>query len=610
MTQINVIQPRWLLALAKRVSRLIRSTVIIPSTVFRPPSSMRVLDGEADRGYVKIGRIKGGRGGALQLWPDRWPRTITRKLGFGYKGTRQAQINVILVVLFLLPCAAFGGELGALDMPAVVEPERSAPATFLDKAHYTLFPDAKLTNPALLLNRTSLMAQTANTPSPATSNLNLPVATPPWGIQKSYLIPALEIVGFDTLLNLFDRAYYRCCEFDSNFSSIGRNLHRGWGVDSDEFTVNQVGHPYQGSMYHGFARASGLNYWQGLVYTNLGSLLWEIAGETTRPSTNDQISTGIGGSFLGEALFRMANFWLEKGTGSSFWRELVGAAISPPVGFNRLAFGERFKGIFPSNDPEYYSRVQVGIASATQDRFGSSKKIKRHEGLVDFAFDYGLPGKPGYTYDRPFDYFSFQAAASTAIGVESVSTRGLLLGTNYDIGKNYRSIWGLYGSYSYIAPQIFRLASTALSLGTTGEWRLSDSLALQGTALLGVGYATVSAVHGISDERANQYGVAPQAHWALRMIVGDRASLDFTASEYFVKNVSGSRGKHDNVVRADAAITLRIHREHAVSVRYQVSRRDSDFRELGTQIKGTVGIFYTLLGRDRFGTGDWKRDGD
>jgi hypothetical protein len=171
---------------------------------------------------------------------------------------------------------------------------------------------------------------------------------------------------------------------------------------------------------------------------------------------------------------------------------------------------------------------------------------------------------------------------------------------------------GSVGSYSYMAPQIFRLASTALSLGTTGEWRLSDSLALQGTALLGVGYATVSTIRGISDERANQYGVAPQTLLALRLIVGDRASLDLTAHEYFVSDVSGSRGNHDNVVRADASITWRIHREHAVSVRYQLSRRDSDFRDLGnrTQSRGTVGIFYTLLGRDRFGTGDWRRGGD
>jgi hypothetical protein len=547
----NVIQQRWLVALAKRVSRLIKS-----------------------------------------------------------KGTRQAQINVVLSVI-LLPCAAFGDELGALNIPAVVEPERSAPATFQDKAHLTLSPDAKLTNSAPLLNRTSLLAQTVNTPSGATSNVNLTMSTPPWGTQKSYLIPALEIVGFDTLLNLFDRAYYGCCDFDTDLSSIKRNLHRGWDVDSDEFTVNQLGHPYQGSMYHGFARASGLNYWQGLGYTFVGSLLWEIAGETTRPSRNDQISTGIGGSFLGEALFRMSNLWLEKATGPTFWRELVGAAISPPVGFNRLAFGERFKGIFPSKDPGYYSRVQVGIMSAIESRRGSSKKVKPNEAIVDFALDYGLPGKPGYTYNRPFDYFSFQAAASSAIGFESVSSRGLLLGTDYGIGTNYRGVWGLYGGYSYMAPQIFRLASTALSLGTTGEWRLSDSLALQGTALLGVGYATVSTIHGISDERANQYGVAPQTLLALRLIAGDRASLDLTAHEYFVSDVSGSRN-HDNVVRADASLTWRIHRGHAVSIKYQLSRRDSDFRNLGnsTHSRGTVGIFYTLLGRDRFGIGDWKSGGD
>ena len=557
----------------------------------------------------QINRIKGYRGGAFRLSFDR-ARTSTTRLWFGHNNTRRAQISVVLVLL-LLPCAAFGDELGALHIPVVVEPERSAPATFLDKSQFTLSQDAKLTNFALPLNRTSLLAQTANTSLGATSNVKLTTPSP-WGTQKSYLIPALEILYFDTLLNLFDRAYYGCCEYHSDFSSIKRNLSRGWDVDSDEFTVNQLGHPYQGSMYHGFARASGLNYWQGLAYTFVGSLLWEIAGETTPPSKNDQISTGIGGTFLGEALFRMSSLWLEKGTGPSFWRELVAAAISPPVGVNRLVFGEQFKGIFPSNDPEYYSRVQVGIAAATQDRPGGSKKIKRNEGLVDFALDYGLPGKPGYTYDRPFDYFSFQAAASTAIGFESVSTRGLLLGTGYEIGDRYRSIWGLYGGYNYMAPQIFRLASTALSLGTTAEWRLADSLSLQGTALLGVGYATVSTFRGVSDERANQYGVAPQTLLALRLIVGDRASLDLTAHEYFVSGVSGSGGDHDNVVRADASITWRIHRGHAVSMRYQLSQRDSDFRDLGkkTQSRGTVGIFYTLLGRDRFGTGDWTRSGD
>jgi hypothetical protein len=514
---------------------------------------------------------------------------------------------IAILILILSPCAAFPQEPATPNSPAgSALSESSAHAASFDTARFTLFPELILSGTPLIKDRRSLLAQTVHAPLPAAANINLTTPVPQWGTEKSYLIPALEIVGFDVLLNLFDRAYFGCCDYDVDLSSIKRNLRRGWHEDRDEFTVNQLGHPYQGSMYHGFARASGLNYWQGLAYTFVGSVFWEIAGETTRPSKNDQISTGIGGTFLGEALFRMSNFWLEQGTGSGFWREIVAAAISPPVGFNRLAFDQRFDGIFPSKEPAYYSRMHLGVVSATQDRRGGSGEIDRHEGIVDVALDYGLPGKPGYTYDRPFDYFSFQAAASTAIGFESVSTYGLLLGKGYDLGTSYRGIWGLYGGYSYMAPQIFRLASTALSLGTTAQWRITDSLALQGTGLLGVGYATVSTIDDISEERANQYGVAPQALLSLRLILGEQASIDLTAREFFVADVSGSGVRHDNVVRTDASLTWRIHRQHALSIRYQLSRRDFDFRDQGNRIqdRGTVGIFYTLLGRDRFGTGD------
>ena len=523
------------------------------------------------------------------------------------RARQRSRLSVaVFFVLILLPGATFPQEFRSLNaLIGSALSERSEPIASFDKVRFSLSPELRLSGTPLLRDEKSLLAQTINAPL-SNANLNLTTAAPQWGAERSYLIPTLEIVGFDVVLNLFDRVYFGCCDYDVDLSSIKRNLRRGWQEDRDEFTVNQLGHPYQGSMYHGFARASGLNYWQGLAYTLVGSVFWEIAGETTRPSKNDQISTGFGGTFLGEALFRISNFWLEQQTGSRFWREVVAAAISPPVGFNRLAFDQRFDGIFPSKDPEYYSRLHLGIVSATQDRRGRSGEIDRHEGIVDVALDYGLPGKPGYTYDRPFDYFNFQAAASTAIGFESVSAYGLLLGNGYDVGDYYRGIWGLYGSYSYMAPQIFRLASTALSLGTTGEWRVSDSLALQGTGLLGVGYATVSTIGGISDERANRYGVAPQALLSLRLILGERASIDLTAREFFVADVSGSGVRHDNVVRTDASLTWRIHREHAVSIRYQLSRRDFDLRDLGNRIqdRGTIGIFYTLLGRSRFGTGD------
>ena len=119
--------------------------------------------------------------------------------------------------------------------------------------------------------------------------------------NKSYLIPAVEIVGFDFLLNQFNRRYSGISDYDSNLNTIRHNLHSSWVDDKDPFSINQLGHPYQGSIYHGFARSAGLNYWESLGYTLAGSAFWEIAGEKVPPSKNDMISTGFGGSFLGEA---------------------------------------------------------------------------------------------------------------------------------------------------------------------------------------------------------------------------------------------------------------------------------------------------------------------
>ena len=427
--------------------------------------------------------------------------------------------------------------------------------------------------------------------------------------RKSYVIPALEIIGFEALLNGVNRHTGDGRDYQSNLSTIRHNLHSSWVVDSDPFRTNQLGHPYQGSMYHGFARSAGLSYWEALGYTFAGSALWEIAGENTPPSRNDQIATGIGGTFLGEVLFRLSNLVLEHDNIPPLWRELGAAAVSPSTGFNRLAYGDRFRTVFSSHDPVYYSRLQIGFGgSARNDAGTSTTSLKRGEALVDYSMEYGLPGKPGYTYTRPFDYFSFQATASSANGAENLMTRGLLLGRDYEYGANYRGVWGLYGSYDYIAPQTFRVSSTALSVGTTGQLWLSDSIALQGTALSGVGYAAVGTTRSTA-ENDYHYGLAPQALVALRLVFGERASLDLTGREYFVSRVgAASRGGHDNIARLDASLTFRVYQRHGIALRYLLNRRDAFYPDVGdsSQTRGTIGIFYTFLGHERFGAVDWR----
>jgi hypothetical protein len=160
--------------------------------------------------------------------------------------------------------------------------------------------------------------------------------------------------------------------------------------------------------------------------------------------------------------------------------------------------------------------------------------------------------------------------------IENVMSRGLLYGRDYEIGPNYRGVWGLYGSYDYLAPQTYHVSSTALSVGTTGQWWMSRSNALQGTAMAGVGYAAASTLKG-SDDRDYHYGLAPQAMLALRWIYGDRASLDVTAREYYVSRVGGNRNGHDNIVRTDASFTWRVKGEHGVAIKYLFNRRDASF---------------------------------
>ena len=433
---------------------------------------------------------------------------------------------------------------------------------------------------------------------------------PSFGEEKSYAIPAAEIIVFDTLLNRFDNQYFGCCDYRVTMDSLRKNLRSSWVIDRDPFAVNQIGHPYQGSMYHTFARSAGLGYWEGLAYTFLGSAMWEVAGETTPPSRNDQVTTGIGGSFLGESLFRMANLVFEKEGLHSSYRELFGAVVSPATGFNRHAFGNRFKAIYPSNDGAHFTRLQLGFSGTAQDddQAVSTTKLKRNEALADFYLEYGLPGKKDYAYDRPFDYFAFQATLSSANGFENVMTRGLLKGKAYQEGDSLRGVFGVYGSFDYIYPQTFRVSSTALSLGTTAQWQVAENWILQGTALGGAGYTGVGSTNSTTDGDYH-YGLAPQALAAGRLIYKDRLALDVTAREYCVTKVgAASRGGHENIARIDAALTWRVLGQHGLSIKYLGNFRDAFYPDAGdsSQRRATIGIFYTLLGNERFGAVKWK----
>jgi Domain of unknown function (DUF3943)/Carboxypeptidase regulatory-like domain len=446
-----------------------------------------------------------------------------------------------------------------------------------------------------------------------------PVLSWETGAGKSYLIPALEIPGFILALNGFDRLVFGNeveggkKVYSTNLSTFWDHVvHGPWEFDEGALKVNQLNHLYSGSIYYGFARSAGLSFWESSVYTFVGSFLWETAGETTPPSVNDQVASGIAGSFFGEPLFRMASLLIEGGGGEPrFWRELGAAVLSPPTGLNRLVFGDRFKTVFPSHDPPVFQRLRLGasVNAHLSDRSGSST-INRTEASADYSMSYGLPGKSDYSYTRPFDYFHLElnAVSSAKNPLDTFITRGLLLGKKYEAGNAYRGVWGLYGNYDYISPPSFRLWSTAASLGTTAQWWLAPAVALQGTALGGIGYGAAGNVAGIG-ERDYHYGAAGQGLLALRLILGDVAMLDATGHQYYISGLGSTETRGSETIgRLNVGLTVRIYGHHAFGIQYIASSRNAHYpdRADSHQTVGTFGLVYTLLSDTRFGVVEWR----
>jgi hypothetical protein len=202
--------------------------------------------------------------------------------------------------------------------------------------------------------------------------------------------------------------------------------------------------------------------------------------------------------------------------------------------------------------------------------------------------DYGLPGKPGYRYTRPFDYFHFElTTVDSSYAVENTMTRGLLLGTKYALGDAYRGIWGLYGSYDYISPQVFRVSTTALSLGTTAQWWLSRAVALQGTALGGIGFGAAGTIAG-AGERDYHYGTTPQAPRA-PPDPRRRGDVRLHRARLLCQQHGFPETQDRSASPAGTRRSPCAHGRHAIGIQYVASQRDAHYRPVDRhQTVGTV----------------------
>lgn len=85
--------------------------------------------------------------------------------------------------------------------------------------------------------------------------------------------------------------------------------------------------------------------------------------------------------------------------------------------------------------------------------------------------------------------------------------------------------------------------------------------------------------------------------------------IDFTGREYYVSHVLSPEGNgQENIMRGDAAFTLRLFDRHGIAQRYAVAQRNAGYPnvEYRDQTVSTVSVMYMLLGASGFGAVDWR----
>ena len=223
----------------------------------------------------------------------------------------------------------------------------------------------------------------------------VPAADPEEPLQRSYLVPALETVGGAIALSSAMRVA-GVSWAQVTHHTIYDNLTTPPTFDEDPWTINYLGHPWFGAALFSIGRSTGHGFWVSGVYAFGGSLLWEMLLESETPSVNDQITTPLGGMFIGEALHRFSRALLHPGRGRPRTLRRVAAVIVDPVGaINRMWWGDAWAKAVP---PPMYAHFGIGVSKPVAYLGGTSGPGQLH---LEFVAEHGLTGDATFTPRRP-----------------------------------------------------------------------------------------------------------------------------------------------------------------------------------------------------------------
>ena len=362
--------------------------------------------------------------------------------------------------------------------------------------------------------------------------------------EKSWAKPLVEGLLINSTIASYNIWVTQSHFAQISFNSVDKNMTESFVWDTDKFETNQIEHPYQGSLYYSAARFYGLNYYQSLGYTALGSLEWEYAGEILPPSFNDLITTTLGGAILGEISFRLAESVLDENTGGSerVFREVFAGVLDPVMGVNRLINGNTFKrpALSPDSKTHRENKMMLRVSMGATLTGVTPLRHQVPKAENEFLLRYG----DAFNAEKPFDYFIFTAGANFARSpIAVISARGQLWKHDMAESQHGRWIFTVGQNFDFINGGVYKIGSSGFGTGFSNrytwdnEWYFLSAFQIGGIALGG------SSTEYFPDHERD-YNLGPGFFETIRVAAGHTKYINaaFVADRYWLHTVSGARG--------------------------------------------------------------------
>jgi len=379
--------------------------------------------------------------------------------------------------------------------------------------------------------------------------------------------------------------------------SIRANFTEKWQwEDSDDFAVNQLGHPVQGIFSFGAGRVNGFSFYQSAFFNTFGGFAWETLGESNHAAMNDFITTATGSLAMGEMFYRLYLEACAAGLPSP-----LAFFINPMAGLHRLVTGWK-----PPDTGRNLSLLQfyTGCSYATS-RYKVSNREQElffYQGPVTEIGGKVVYGNP-FEQDTRIPYRQFELALSAGINFGNYShltlvSDGYLFSFSPIYSETDAMSTGLSMHFDFRIMGEFSLEdSTINQYGNALDWTVkyrrlfSDNASFQAKLHSGLTFfgsskyfANIPVVNDFGRQKKdfNNFGAGFNGKWFFAMNHDKWGGLDLDLYYYFLWTFPGTTYLDHgtvNMLFADIGYTRFITKHVSLSLFYSTAREWGSFNK-------------------------------